>query len=94
MSTENQLTNGEVTLGSPTIYSIRIQGHLDGCWAEWFAPLTLHHEPEGQTTLTGPVADQAALHGLLRKVRDLGLPLIAVSCESTSSASSREGSVS
>ena len=60
-------------------YEIRLQGHLDGRWAAWFDGLSLRHEGDGTTVLRGPVADQAALHGLLARVRDLGLPLIAVS---------------
>jgi len=59
-------------------YEIRLQGHLDEQWAAWFGGLTLTLEANGDTLLTGPVVDQAALHGLLRKVRDLGLPLLAV----------------
>ena len=57
---------------------IRIQGHLDERWTDWFEGLTITHEDNGDTLLTGPVVDQTALHGLLRKVRDLGLPLISV----------------
>lgn len=60
------------------IYEIRIQGHLDQRWAGWFEGLTITLDDNGETRLTGPVVDQAALHGLMRKVRDLGLPLIAV----------------
>ena len=59
-------------------YEIRLQGHLDAQWAAWFGGLTLTLEANGDTLLTGPVVDQAALHGLLRKVRDLGLPLLAI----------------
>ena len=59
-------------------YAIRIQGHLDHRWAEWFDGLTFTHEPAGTTLLEGPLADQAALHGVLAKLRDLGLPLIAM----------------
>jgi hypothetical protein len=62
----------------PRRYEIRIQGHLDSRWADWFEGLTLTLEDSGETLLTGTVEDQAALHGLLRKVRDLGLPLISV----------------
>lgn len=62
----------------PMLYQIRIKGHLDSQWAEWFEGLTVTLQEDGDTLLTGPVADQAALHGLLRKVRDLGLPLISV----------------
>ena len=57
---------------------IRLQGHLDERWADWFEGLTITREANGETRLTGPVVDQTALHGLLRKVRDLGLPLISV----------------
>lgn len=63
---------------APQIYAIRIQGHLGREWAEWFAGLAITPQANGDTLLTGPVADQAALHGVLKKVRDLGLPLIAV----------------
>ena len=60
-------------------YEIRVNGHLSTTrWADWFEGLTLTQECDGSTLLSGPVADQAALHGLLGKVRDLGLPLIAV----------------
>ncbi len=59
-------------------YEIRLQGHLEARWAVWFDGLSLTHEPNGTTVLRGPVVDQAALHGLLTKVRDLGMPLISV----------------
>ena len=59
-------------------YEIRLRGHLNARWADWFDGLTLTQESDGTTLLSGPVTDQAALHGLLGKVRDLGLPLIAV----------------
>jgi hypothetical protein len=59
-------------------YEIRVQGRLAARWADWFDGLSLTHEGDGVTVIRGPVADQAALHGLLKKVRDLGLPLIAV----------------
>jgi len=62
----------------PGIYEIRIKGHLGHPWADWFDGLTITLEDNGNTLLTGPVVDQAALHGLLKKVRDLGLPLISV----------------
>ena len=62
----------------PGHYEIRIKGHLENRWANWFDGLTIILEYNGETRLTGPVADQAALHGLLRKVRDLGMPLISV----------------
>ena len=59
-------------------YEIRVKGHLDERWSEWFCELTITLEPNGETRLTGPVIDQAALYGLLKKVRDLGLPLLSV----------------
>jgi hypothetical protein len=62
----------------PTLYQIRIVGHLDEGWSDNFGRLTITHEENGETLLTGPVADQAALHGLLRKIRDLGMPLTSV----------------
>ncbi len=62
----------------PGLYEIRIKGHLDDRWADWFGGMTITLEDNGDTLLTGPVVDQAALHGLLRKVRDLGMPLISV----------------
>jgi len=61
----------------PIVYQIRIKGHLGPRWSEWFDGLTITPTDDGETLLTGPVADQAALHGLLRKVRDLGMPLIS-----------------
>lgn len=62
----------------PTMYQIRIKGHLDDLRKEWFEGLILTLEESGNTLLTGSVIDQAALHGLLRKVRDLGMPLLSV----------------
>ena len=59
-------------------YEIRLMGHLDNQWAEWFEGLAITLEDNGDTLLTGRVIDQAALHGLLKKVRDLGLPLVSV----------------
>ena len=63
----------------PGLYEIRIKGHLDDRWADWFEGLTITLEDNGNTLLTGPVIDQAALHGLLKKVRNLGMPLVSVS---------------
>ena len=62
----------------PVVYQIRIKGHLGSQWTNWFEGLTITLEEDGDTLLTGPVIDQAALHGLLKKVRDLGMPLISV----------------
>jgi hypothetical protein len=59
-------------------YEIRLEGHLDNRWAAWFDGLSLTHETDGTTLIRGPVVDQASLHGLLQKVRDLGLPLVSV----------------
>ena len=59
-------------------YEIRLRGHLETRWAAWFDGMTLSHERDGSTVLNGPVVDQAALHGLLQKVRDIGLPLVSV----------------
>ena len=63
---------------SQEFYQITVKGHLDNRWANWFEGLTITREDNGETLLIGPVVDQAALHGLLRKVRDLGMPLLSV----------------
>lgn len=59
-------------------YEIRVQGHIGDSWSSWFEGLSLHHEENGETVLYGPLADQAALHGILIRIRDLGLPLVLV----------------
>jgi hypothetical protein len=63
---------------SPMVYQIRLKGHLDSQWADWFEGLTVTLEEDGDTLLTGPVVDQAALFGLLKRVRDLGVPLVSI----------------
>jgi hypothetical protein len=63
----------------PTTYQVRIKGHLGPEWTDWFGGLAITLENNGDTLLTGLVVDQAALHGLLRRVRDLGMPLVSVS---------------
>lgn len=67
----------------PMVCEIRIKGHLGRQWEEWFTGLTILLEENGDTLLTGPVIDQAALHGLLKKVRDLGMPLLSVNFVAT-----------
>lgn len=64
----------------PGLYEIRIKGHLDDRWADWFEGLTFTHESDGTTILDGPLTDQAALLGVLNGIRDLGLPIISVQC--------------
>jgi hypothetical protein len=64
--------------GQPLIYQIRIQGQLGRQWTDWFGGLTITRDDNGDTLLTGAVVDQAALHGVLKKVRDLGIPLLSV----------------
>lgn len=69
----------------PVVYQIRIKGYLSSQWADWFEGMTVMREENGDTLLTGPVIDQAALHGLIKKVRDLGLPLLSVKRTDTAS---------
>lgn len=69
------------------IYHIRVKGHLDLHWVEWFDGLTITHEVNGETLLSGPVVDQAALYGLLLKIRDLNLTLLAVNQVKTETGS-------
>jgi hypothetical protein len=70
--------NPKTDPSQPVVYQIRIEGHLGSQWTEWFGDVTITLEGNGEILLTCPVVDQAALYGLLRKVRDLGLPLISV----------------
>ena len=64
--------------GQLTVYQIRVRSHLGSDWTDWFDGLTITLDEDGDTLLTGPLVDQAALHGLLKKVRDLGMPLVSV----------------
>lgn len=66
-----------------TYYDIRLKGHLDDHWSAWFDNLTIRNEANGEMVLHGPLADQAALHGVLIRIRDLGLPLLAISAVET-----------
>jgi hypothetical protein len=77
MSNEN---NSESEKAQPVVYKIRIKGHLGREWTDWFEGLTITALDNGETLLTGPVVDQAALYGVLKKVRDVGMPLISVIC--------------
>jgi hypothetical protein len=71
--------NSEMNPGQPMVYQIRIKGHLGRQWTDWFGGLAITLEDNGETLLTGPVVDQAALHGVLKKVRDVGMPLLSIS---------------
>ena len=72
----------------PTIYRIRVKGHLASRWERWFEPMTIAPQANGDTLLTGPLVDQAALHGVIKRIRDLGLPLISVMESDPNQASS------
>ena len=74
----NEIHTSTEDHSEPGFYEIRLKGHLDDRWTGWFDGLTITLDDNGDTLLTGPVIDQAALHGLLKKVRDLGLPLQSV----------------
>src|SRR6266478_2690538 len=72
--------NSEIDPGQPMVYQIGIKGHLGRQWTDWFEGLTITLEDDGETLLTGQVVEQAALYGLLKKVRDVGMPLLSVVC--------------
>jgi hypothetical protein len=81
MQRRNPMSQPQASIGShheAGRYEIRLEGHLNIRWATWFDGLSLSHESDGTTIIQGLVADQAALHGLLQKIRDLGLPLVSV----------------
>ena len=63
---------------TPIFYEIRVEGHIGDSWSSWFEGLSLRHEENGETVLRGTIVDQAALHGVLMRIRDLGLPLVSV----------------
>jgi len=75
------------------VYRLTVRGHLDGAWSEWFDGLTITRGDHGETFLTGPVVDQTALHGVLIKIRDLGLPLLALTRIDPVSADVHTGSM-
>jgi len=72
--------NPKMDPGQPIVYQIRLRGHLSDGWTNWFEGLTITLEGDGDTLLTGSVVDQAALFGLLKKVRDLGMQLVSINC--------------
>ncbi|HLM89331.1 MAG TPA: hypothetical protein VK284_09925 [Streptosporangiaceae bacterium] len=74
----SEIPTGPHSHDNPGRYEIRLRGHLNPRWAAWFDGLSLTNDSDGTTIIQGPVTDQAALHGLLQKVRDIGLPLISV----------------
>ena len=90
MSTQHTSTDDH---HEPGCYEIRLKGHLDARWADQFEHMTFTHTSEGTTILAGPLVDQAALYGLLRKVRDLGLPLLAVNLVDPKQANAPDGNV-
>jgi hypothetical protein len=74
----SKVRNSKPNPEEPMIYQVRIKGHLDDQWSDWFENATITLEENGDMLLTIPVVDQAALHGLLKKIRDLGMPLLSV----------------
>ena len=90
-STENiKRSHAKTDPGQPIAYQIKIEGHLDVQWTDWFSGLTITLEENGDTLFTGPVVDQAALFGLLKKVRDLGMPLVSLNRVESCPEHSRE----
>jgi hypothetical protein len=77
-STKGTHRDTSAVLQTSSHYVIRVKGHLDARWATWFDGMSLTNEADGTTTIAGPVVDQAALHGLLHKLRDVGIPLISL----------------
>jgi hypothetical protein len=78
--------------GETMVYQIRLKGQLGPQWSDWFAGLAITLDEAGDTLLTGPVVDQAALYGLLKKVRDLGIPLVSINCVEPGPANTAGGS--
>jgi len=74
----SDILDRKTDFSQPMVYQIRLKGHLSSRWTDWFEGLTVTLEENGETLLTVPIVDQAALHGLLKKVRDLGMPLVSV----------------
>jgi len=72
--------NSEIDPGQPVVYQVRLKGHLGREWTDWFEGLTIQLQANGETLFTGLVVDQAGLYGLLKKVRDVGMPLVSVMC--------------
>jgi hypothetical protein len=81
----------ERTFDQPVVYQIRVKGHLGQRWADWFDGLTITLEKDGHTLLSGPVIDQSALHGVLKKIRDLGMPLLSVNSVGPGKADASDG---
>jgi hypothetical protein len=74
----------------PTYYQIKVKGHLESHWSAWFDNLTICNQANGEAVLHGPLTDQSALHGVLIKIRDLGLPLLAITTVATNESANDE----
>jgi hypothetical protein len=81
----------DTPISNAQVYEIRLKGHLEARWVKWFDGLAITLDENGNTLLSGPVADQAALHGILKKVRDLGLPLVSVNPVQINRTNSKKG---